>query len=250
MGNTCRVGNIRPSQLLWTYGPGAMIDLPNFSVMTMGLDSWKQDQCHLIEEPRLLEQVRKMCGAQVERMLQPPVCETELDNPNDPHSYIGVPVQPFPRWFRCVKCGMMAEYDSGLFCRCVSLWRASMGTWTISRGDGLCTMGRQNARGRSISMKRARLSRRKTCGSNARAAASASRWRRHLDRSGKRRYRHVADITRTLDTMPIVSRNAKKNSGPSCWVRQTAGSPSLSRFSRFQRAITNLRSLWRTTGPR
>ena len=87
MGNTCRVGNIRP----------------------------KQDQCHLIEEPRLLEQVRKMCGAQVERMLQPPVCETELDNPNDPHSYIGVPVQPFPRWFRCVKCGMMAEYDSGLF---------------------------------------------------------------------------------------------------------------------------------------
>ena len=115
MGNTCRVGNIRPSQLLWTYGPGAMIDLPNFSVMTMGLDSWKQDQCHLIEEPRLLEQVRKMCGAQVERMLQPPVCETELDNPNDPHSYIGVPVQPFPRWFRCVKCGMMAEYDSGLF---------------------------------------------------------------------------------------------------------------------------------------
>ena len=50
MDNTCRVGNIRPSQLLWTYGPGAMIDLPNFSVMTMGLDSWKQDQCHLIDD--------------------------------------------------------------------------------------------------------------------------------------------------------------------------------------------------------
>lgn len=112
---TCRVGNIRPSQLLWTYGPGAMIDLPNFSVMTMGLDSWKQDNCHPIDEPRLLEQVRMMCGAQVERLLQPPVSETELDKPSDPSSYIGVPVQPFPRWFRCVKCGMMAEYDSGLF---------------------------------------------------------------------------------------------------------------------------------------
>ena len=73
MGNTCRVGNIRPSQLLWTYGPGAMIDLPNFSVMTMGLDSWKQDQCHLIEEPRLLEQVRKMCalaGLKVTRLVR------------------------------------------------------------------------------------------------------------------------------------------------------------------------------------
>lgn len=115
MGNDCRVGTIRPSQLLWTYGPGAMIDLPNFSVMTMGLDDWKQDQCLPIEEQRLLDQVRKMCGPQVERMLQPPVCEEASDSPQDPKSYIGVPVQPFPRWFRCVKCGMMAEYDSGLF---------------------------------------------------------------------------------------------------------------------------------------
>ena len=115
MARNCRVGNVRPSQLLWTYGPGAMIDLPNFSVMTMGLDMWNQDQCRPIQEPRLLEEVRKTCGPQVERLLQPPVCESEPDDPNDPRSYIGVPVQPFPRWFRCVKCGMMAEYDSGLF---------------------------------------------------------------------------------------------------------------------------------------
>lgn len=31
------VGEIRPSQLLWTYGPGALIDLPNLSVVTMGM---------------------------------------------------------------------------------------------------------------------------------------------------------------------------------------------------------------------
>ena len=37
------VGEIRPSQLLWTYGPGALIDLPNISVLTMGLDRWDQD---------------------------------------------------------------------------------------------------------------------------------------------------------------------------------------------------------------
>lgn len=115
MAEESRVGSVRPSQLLWTYGPGAMIDLPNFSVMTMGLDDWKQDHCHPIEEQRLLEQVRKACGPQVVRMLQPPVSETEKDNPHDPASYIGVPVRPFPRWFRCVKCGLMAPYDSGLF---------------------------------------------------------------------------------------------------------------------------------------
>ena len=115
MADESRVGNIRPSQLLWTYGPGAMIDLPNFSVMTMGLDDWKPDNCHPITEQRLLEQVRKACGPQVDRLLQPPVCETEKDNPHNPASYVGVPVCPFPRWFRCVKCGLMAPYDSGLF---------------------------------------------------------------------------------------------------------------------------------------
>ena len=34
------VGSVRPSQLLWTYGPGSLIDLPNISVITMGLDRW------------------------------------------------------------------------------------------------------------------------------------------------------------------------------------------------------------------
>ena len=32
------IGQVRPSQLLWTYGPGALIDLPNLSVITMGLN--------------------------------------------------------------------------------------------------------------------------------------------------------------------------------------------------------------------
>ena len=30
----CFVGQVRPSQILWTYGPGALVDLPNLSVIT------------------------------------------------------------------------------------------------------------------------------------------------------------------------------------------------------------------------
>ena len=37
----CFVGQVRPSQILWTYGPGALVDLPNLSVITMGLDYWR-----------------------------------------------------------------------------------------------------------------------------------------------------------------------------------------------------------------
>ena len=43
------VGEIRPSQLLWTYGPGALIDLPNMSVVTMGIDRWDEQRWQMLE---------------------------------------------------------------------------------------------------------------------------------------------------------------------------------------------------------
>lgn len=110
-----RVGSVRPSQLLWTYGPGATIDLPNFSVMTGGLDDWDVDSCVRLGEARLLEHVRRILGPQVESLRQPPICEEESEDIYNPASWRGVPVKPFPRWFRCVKCGLMARYDDQLF---------------------------------------------------------------------------------------------------------------------------------------
>ena len=111
----CFVGQVRPSQLLWTYGPGALIDLPNLSVITMGLDYWKRERCTPIKETRLLNEVRRILGSQVEELLMPPVQREETIDFHSAESYVGVPVKPFPRWLRCVKCGLLAEYDSGLF---------------------------------------------------------------------------------------------------------------------------------------
>jgi hypothetical protein len=34
------VGEVRPSQTLTTYGIGSLVDLPNMSVIVMGLDDW------------------------------------------------------------------------------------------------------------------------------------------------------------------------------------------------------------------
>jgi len=113
--NTLVVGDVRPSQLLWTYGPGALIDLPNLSVITMGLDRWEIDRCPPLEEARLLEAVRRVLGPQVERLRMPPFVKDENANPFTPEGKIGVPVRPFPRWLRCVRCGLLAEFDSGLF---------------------------------------------------------------------------------------------------------------------------------------
>ncbi|MBO9107292.1 DUF1998 domain-containing protein [Agrobacterium sp. S2/73] len=109
------VGEIRPSQLLWTYGPGALIDLPNLSVVTMGTDRWEKDRCQPIQEARLLANVRSVLGPQVESLRMPPLGDRDVIDPFSAAALIGVPVKPFPRWLRCVKCGLLSPYDAGLF---------------------------------------------------------------------------------------------------------------------------------------
>ena len=109
------VGAIRPSQLLWTYGPGALIDLPNLSVITMGIDRWERDRCQPILEARLLANVRRALGGQVESLRMPPVTEDDSIDPFSAEANVGVPVKPFPRWMRCVKCGLLSPFDAGLF---------------------------------------------------------------------------------------------------------------------------------------
>lgn len=109
------VGEVRPSQLLWTYGPGALIDLPNLSVVTQGIDRWEKDRCQPIKEARLLAAVRKVLGPQVEELRMPPFHKNDLVDVWAAEALIGVPVRPFPRWMRCVKCGLLSPLDNELF---------------------------------------------------------------------------------------------------------------------------------------
>ena len=109
------VGSVRPSQLLWTYGPGALIDLPNVSGITSGIDIWEKDRCQPLIENRLLAAVQKVLGPQVESLRMPPFTKGDSVDPFSAEANVGVPVRPFPRWLRCVKCGLLSPYDSGLF---------------------------------------------------------------------------------------------------------------------------------------
>ncbi|WP_231492038.1 DUF1998 domain-containing protein [Microbulbifer sp. HZ11] len=134
------VGEVRPSQLLWTYGPGALIDLPSLSVITQGIDKWDRDRCRPVEEARLLSAVRKILGEQVETLRIPPFHKSENVDPYSAEARIGVPVRPFPRWLRCVKCGLLSEFDVGLFDLKESLYRPEQTRFvhkgcTGSKGD-------------------------------------------------------------------------------------------------------------------
>jgi hypothetical protein len=117
VGHDVRVGSVRPSQLMWAYGVGAMIDLPRLSVMVEGLDRWSTDHCRLISEDRLLAAVRSELGPQVNRLFEPPIPDEDPFGRDemDPIHRIGVPVGVFPRWLRCPRCSLLSSCDSGVF---------------------------------------------------------------------------------------------------------------------------------------
>src|SRR5260221_1117214 len=112
------VGELRPSQVLFTYGIGSIVDLPYISTMVMGLDDWENPYPAMVGEERLLQAVRAVLGPQVLRLLAPPEAPEPVGgppNPFDESAMVGVPVAAFPRWMLCPRCRTLASLDSGLF---------------------------------------------------------------------------------------------------------------------------------------
>ncbi|MFF4427075.1 DrmB family protein [Streptomyces sp. NPDC001549] len=117
--NRAKVGSARPSSLLYTYGPGSIMDLPQFTIMSTGLDDWdriwrRRDAAPpSIHAPRLKNVVRMMMGSN----------DVELrPHPWQPKKYVrsaegndlGVPARVFPQWLRCTGCdllGMLSQFD-------------------------------------------------------------------------------------------------------------------------------------------
>lgn len=94
------------SQLLTTFGPGAMMDLPTRSVVVAGLDHWDNDRSAFkrIEEPRLQTLLQTQLVASGRwapnrplHLRTPPIAQDARQD-KDPAS---VSVRIFPTWFTC-----------------------------------------------------------------------------------------------------------------------------------------------------
>lgn len=106
-------GEIRRSQLLMGYGPGAMIDLLDDAVLIGGLEYWRyQDPKHpveVIKEPRLTQKlVEVMRGLGMNPSSQlwlqaPPDCTYDEATPRQ-----GIQALEFPRYFKCQRCSAIA----------------------------------------------------------------------------------------------------------------------------------------------
>jgi hypothetical protein len=86
-------GQVRQGQLISTFGPGAMTDLPDSSVLVSGLDFWIGDR-DIINEPRLSAKVARLLGIPAVQLETPPSVGDA-----DDHRPSGVPAFVFPEWF-------------------------------------------------------------------------------------------------------------------------------------------------------
>lgn len=110
--NRAKVGSARPSSLLYTYGPGATMDLPSFTIMPAGLDAWdrvwaRRGSVPTVHAPRLLDAVKVHLGPQVSELRPFPWAPKPSSNSREGDD-LGVPARVFPQWLRCTHCDMLS----------------------------------------------------------------------------------------------------------------------------------------------
>ena len=71
-GNVKPAGQIRQSQIVTTFGPGAMVDLPDHAVIIGGLDHWSGYKQRAIQEDRLAAKVKTLLGWPSVEFFAPP----------------------------------------------------------------------------------------------------------------------------------------------------------------------------------
>ena len=87
-------GQLRQSQVITTYGPGALLDLPEHAAIVAGLETWPTGDLDEIIDERLAGLLGAITGVPSPRMYAPP------PEPQDPWSPgRGIGAWSFPEWF-------------------------------------------------------------------------------------------------------------------------------------------------------
>lgn len=95
-------GQIRRSQVVTTFGPGAMVDLLGDAVLIGGLDYWLYDKKTVIQEPRLRDHLaERLKKLGVMLSFDAAFREPPLPDDKAPTRNVGVLTLEFPQWFVC-----------------------------------------------------------------------------------------------------------------------------------------------------
>jgi hypothetical protein len=99
---------MRQSQLITTFGPGAMMDLPNHSVLVGGLDHWSPLGEEIVE-PRLTAKLCRLLDVPSLLLRIPP---PDQEDPTAPLS--GITAWQFPEWFMTPESHLFPKYRRNL----------------------------------------------------------------------------------------------------------------------------------------
>src|SRR5689334_3453239 len=97
--------HLRVGQVVTTFGPGSLVDLPEVSVIVAGLEKWSSNDnskgWKQISEPQLVKFLKAKLGLTELQLRQPPVVlENDWNGGKPPH--VGAIV--FPEWL-VADCG-------------------------------------------------------------------------------------------------------------------------------------------------
>jgi hypothetical protein len=111
--NRAKVGSGRPSSLLYTYGPGSIMDLPQFTIMPAGLDDWdriwrRRDAPPQPIQAQRLRNVARLLLRSPDLQLYPFPWQPKRGTFSGEGNDLGVPARVFPQWLRCTGCDMLA----------------------------------------------------------------------------------------------------------------------------------------------
>jgi hypothetical protein len=109
-----KVGKLRPSQVVTQHGPGAVVDLPELSVIVGGTNYWHPTGIDRVYEPRFEAFLR------VRALYRPPQPTAG--------KFGGLPSFVFPEWLVCPRCRLLAPLRSFSF-------RSSSGDFVCTRND-------------------------------------------------------------------------------------------------------------------
>lgn len=89
---------VRASTLVFPFGTGAMIDLPDWVLMTTSCKYWDEKKLTTIHDERL-EKILNVKGFK-----SPVIKDSNIDNDEEENKQLYIPFVKFPTWYFCPKC--------------------------------------------------------------------------------------------------------------------------------------------------
>ena len=108
--------NIRPSQIIGSFGPGSIYDNQLDSMIIMGLDHWKPDKFKVERDEILLQEIKKDKFSNLDSLYS-------MSSSKDPEDPGTIPIRSFPTWGFCPKCDKLVSernYSNGNGMHCDS----------------------------------------------------------------------------------------------------------------------------------